>query len=195
MLKPPFYVISDTHWYHKNIIKYCDRPYDHETMMITRWQQVVPWDATILHLGDLFFGHDEGFAKFYAKISPRLTGKKYIILGNHDKVGRDYEFLGFEVLDPFTTEYRGYQVSFDHYPKFLKEGEKQIHVHGHIHNHKYAHDEETRWGNINVSAEVVNYRPHRITRLLNKEIRRRNQRQNYKNRPRGHKRKWVKNAG
>lgn len=149
-------------------------------MMITRWQKVVPSDATVLHLGDLFFGGDKGFAQFYAKISHRLTGKKYLILGNHDKPGRDYEFLGFEVIDPFTVKYRGWDVSFDHYPKFLGEG-KEIHVHGHIHNHSYAKDEANRPGNINVSVEVMDYRPHRVTRLLNSAISRRNQSQRYTN--------------
>lgn len=157
-------------------------------MMITRWQKVVPWDATILHLGDLFFGGDRGFLDFYTKISHRLTGKKYLILGNHDKTGRDYEFLGFDVIEPFTTKYRGWEVSFDHYPKFLGDG-KELHVHGHIHNHPYAQGEEVRPRNINVSAEVVDYRPHRITRLLNKAIRAHNQKKSYRNSPRG-KQRW-----
>lgn len=193
MLKPPFYVISDTHWYHKNIVKYCNRPREHEQMMITRWQRVVPWDAPILHLGDLFFGGDEGFAKFYAQISPSLTGKKYLILGNHDKRGRDYEFLGFEVIPPFSTKYRGWNISFDHYPKMIGDS-KELHVHGHIHNHDYAREQPSRPGNINVSVEVMDYRPHRITRLLNKAIRAHNQTKRYRNSPRG-KQRWVKNVG
>lgn len=179
--KLPFYIISDTHWYHKNIIKYCGRPYDHEQMMITRWQKVVPWDATVVHLGDLFFGGDPGYVDFKEKISPRLTGNKFIVLGNHDKPGRDYESLGFTVIKPFELEYRGYTVSFDHYPKLLEPNEKLIHIHGHIHNHAYSREEKTREGNINVSVEVMEYRPHRMTRLLNKEIRRRNQKQRYTN--------------
>lgn len=194
MLKPPFYVISDTHWYHKNIVKYQGRPREHEQLMITRWQRVVPWDATILHLGDLFFGGDEGFARFYTHVTPQLTGKKYIILGNHDKPSRDYEFLGFEVIKPFSVEYRGYEVSFDHYPKLLPKDEKRIHVHGHIHKNGYARNETTRYGNINVSVEVMDYRPHRVTRLLNKEIRRRNQKQRYRNNRRV-RRARAKNAG
>lgn len=157
-------------------------------MMITRWQRVVPWDATLLHLGDLFFGGDQGYLDFYTKISHRLTGKKYLILGNHDKPGRDYEFLGFEVIDPFTVKYRGWDVSFDHYPKFVGTG-KEIHVHGHIHNHDYARGEPMRERNINVSAEVMDYRPHRVTRLLNKSIRDHNQRKPYRNHARG-KQRW-----
>lgn len=181
MLSPPFYVVSDTHFYHKNIIKFCGRPFDHEVMMITRWQRTVPWDAPVLHLGDLFFGGIDGYNNFKQKIASRLTGTKYIILGNHDKKAWDYEALGFTVIKPFVTSYRGYQVSFDHYPKFLGEGQKALHVHGHIHNHPYARDERERWGNINCSVEVMDYRPHRVTRLLNKAIRKRNQSKRYLN--------------
>lgn len=150
--------------------------------MITRWQRVVKHSDTVLHLGDLFFGGDLGYEKFRTSVASRLTGKrKYIILGNHDKKQRDYERLGFEVVKPFTVKYRGYDVSFDHYPKLLDTDEKRIHVHGHIHTHPYAQDELTRPGNINISVEVMDYRPHRATRLLNKEIRRRNQSQRYTN--------------
>jgi calcineurin-like phosphoesterase family protein len=56
MPKLPFYVISDTHFFHKNIIKYCGRPFDHEVMMIKRWQRIIRDSDTIVHLGDLFFG-------------------------------------------------------------------------------------------------------------------------------------------
>lgn len=176
MLKPPFYVISDSHWGHKNIVKYCNRPYDHETMMIKRWQRVVSDRDTVLHLGDLFFGGADGYVQFLTEIAPKLTGEKYLILGNHDKRAWDYEALGFTVLKPFEVKYRGYTVSFDHYPKLLPEGEKRVHLHGHIHNHPYARNEQRRWGNINVSVEVLDYRPHRVTRLINREIRTRNQR-------------------
>jgi calcineurin-like phosphoesterase family protein len=119
------------------------------------------------------------------EIAPKLPGKKYIILGNHDKKTWDYELMGFKVIKPFEVKYRGYEVSFDHYPRLLEaeqaENKKVIHVHGHIHNNGYARNELTRWGNINVSVEVMNYRPHRMARLLNREIRTRNQQKRYVN--------------
>jgi calcineurin-like phosphoesterase family protein len=181
MVKLPFYVISDTHWFHKNIIKFCNRPYDHETMMVKRWSKVISPNDVIVHLGDLFFGGHQGYEDFKTQVAPSLTGKKYIVLGNHDKKVFDYEALGFTVIKPFTQRYRGYEVSFDHYPKLLPEGDRKVHVHGHIHNNGYARNEPTRWGNINCSVEVLDYRPHRCARLINGEIRRRNQRQNYRN--------------
>lgn len=177
-LKLPFYVIGDTHWQHKNIVKYCGRPYDHERMMLKRWKRTIKDTDVVLHLGDLFFGSYDRFAE---QIAPKLTGEKYIILGNHDKRKYDYEALGFTVVKPFSLKYRNYTVSFDHYPKLLPEWERRLHVHGHIHNNGYSQGEPFRHGNINVSVEVLDYRPHRATRLLNKEISKRNQKKGYYN--------------
>lgn len=175
-LKPPFYVISDTHWLHDNIIKYQKRPYDHDVMMLKRWKRTVKEEgAIVLHLGDLVHWREELQEKFEWWIAPELTGKKYLILGNHDDKNIDYTRFGFTVIKPFSIKYRGYDVSFGHYPKMFEPGEKVIHVHGHIHKNGYGRDEPSRFGNINCSVEVLDYRPHRVTRLLNAEIRRRNQ--------------------
>jgi calcineurin-like phosphoesterase family protein len=174
-IKSPFFVISDTHFGHKNIIKYCDRPQYHEKLMIANWRRRVKKHDTILHLGDLMMGGNEYYNEFWCNVAPLLTGKKYIILGNHDKRSYDYEALGFTVIKPFSIKYRKHTVSFDHYPKLLNdEDNKTLHVHGHIHNHAYSRNEINRWGNINVSVEVTNYQPRLISRLLNKEITKRN---------------------
>lgn len=181
MLRPPFYIISDTHFGHRNILKYADRPFDHEAMMVRRWKRIIGENDAVLHLGDLFFSGDGGYTNF-VEIAEQLPGCKFLILGNHDKRKYDYfEEFGFKVIKPFTMTYRGYKVSFDHYPKILPPLDRKIHIHGHIHDHGYAYGQPTRHGNINVSVEVLDYRPQRITRLLNKEISRRNQKRRYLN--------------
>jgi calcineurin-like phosphoesterase family protein len=139
--------------------------------MVANWRKQVQKNDTILHLGDLMMGGDEYYGYFWCNIAPQLTGKKYLILGNHDKRNYDYEALGFKVIKPFSINYRGYEVSFNHYPKLFEESQENVlHVHGHIHNHVYSKNEPTRRGNINVSVEVMNYKPRRATRLLNKAI-------------------------
>jgi calcineurin-like phosphoesterase family protein len=168
-LKAPFFVTSDSHWFHERIVEFAGRPYDHERMMITRWTRTVGPSDTVLHLGDLFFGGPAGYERFKEELTPVLTGKKYLILGNHDRRKWDYEALGFTVLKPFSMPYRGYTVHFGHYPSFPK-GYQEIQVHGHIHRNGYARGEMTRPRNINVSVEVTEYRPRRITRLLNHYI-------------------------
>jgi calcineurin-like phosphoesterase family protein len=81
----PTFVTSDSHFWHQKITDYSRRPYDHEVMMVKRWQHAVREKDTILHLGDLFFGGREGYDRFLHDVSPNLLGKKFLILGNHDK--------------------------------------------------------------------------------------------------------------
>ena len=138
--------------------------------MIKRWKQTVRPSHTILHLGDLFFTKKRGLEHFALEIAPKLPGKKCIVLGNHDARNVDYEALGFTVLKPYSINYRGYEVSFDHYPRIIPNEMRRVHVHGHIHGNPYSDGEVTRLNNINVSVEVVDYRPQRFTTLLNKAI-------------------------
>lgn len=150
--------------------------------MVKKWRTVVKPSHTVLHLGDLFFGKKNGLERFTYEIAPKLPGKKYLILGNHDPRNLDYEALGFTVLKPYQIEYRNYFVSFDHYPRIIHDNEKRIHVHGHLHKNGYGPDgSPTRPNNINVSVEVIDYRPQRLTSLLNTAIRSRNGHKDYYN--------------
>lgn len=85
------YVISDTHFNHMNIIKYCDRPwYDADSMnwdMVERWNSVVKDEDIVYHLGDVYMG--SGFSTEYTKnLLSKLKGRKRLVLGNHDN-GKD----------------------------------------------------------------------------------------------------------
>lgn len=78
---------SDTHYGHKNIIKYSNRPYsgvDHmNEMLIANWNSVVKPDDTVYHLGDFAFYSD---VNKIISIIKRLNGNKVFIRGNHDKI-------------------------------------------------------------------------------------------------------------
>ena len=64
-----FFVISDCHFYHPNIIKYCNRPFldnsgnpDIETMnmvLFENWNKMVKPDDTIFYLGDFTMGQNK----------------------------------------------------------------------------------------------------------------------------------------
>lgn len=76
---------SDTHFSHKNIIKYCERPFDDTDHMdetiIENWNSVVAPEDMVYHLGDIALGPiDQSLAKV-----ARLNGHKIAVLGNHDR--------------------------------------------------------------------------------------------------------------
>ncbi len=75
---------SDLHFWHKNICKYCNRPYETIEEMnqgiINNWNSVVKEDDTVFVLGDLGFC---GIEKLRPLIS-QLKGKIVLIQGNHD---------------------------------------------------------------------------------------------------------------
>lgn len=78
---------SDLHFFHENIIRYCDRPWSNATEMteglIQNWNSVVGYDNDVFILGDLAMG-GRGKAERLAKILRRLSGRKYLVPGNHD---------------------------------------------------------------------------------------------------------------
>ena len=76
---------SDTHFGHGNIIKFCSRPFKSTNHMnetlIQNWNSVVQPKDEIYHLGD--FGM--GAPHYIRNILEQLNGKKFLIIGNHDK--------------------------------------------------------------------------------------------------------------
>lgn len=156
------YIISDTHFGHKNIIQYCGRPEDHDELMIKNWWRTISIDDTILHLGDLTFKKDYVPWK-------NLPGDKYLIKGNHDHQKDSwYKENGFTILPKRVFFIMNRQrIMFTHYPEPYEGFEHwDINIHGHIHNNSY---EVKRWGEklyINVSIEVMDYKPVKLGEIL-----------------------------
>src|SRR5271166_5248346 len=74
---------SDHHFGHKNIITYCNRPFDSVDEMnealVVAWNNLVKLDDTVYYVGD--FSLKPALMEQFA---PRLHGKKILIAGNHD---------------------------------------------------------------------------------------------------------------
>lgn len=75
---------SDHHFRHRNILKYCNRPFSsieemNETL-IENWNRKVGKDDIVFHLGDFCFGGE----KHWTSIRSRLNGEIILIVGNHD---------------------------------------------------------------------------------------------------------------
>ena len=183
------YTISDTHFYHNNIINYCDRPFKNTTEMnnyiIEKWNQVVKEDDTIYHLGDFAIGWDkENYQtkkECYKDLMTKLNGNKILIKGNHDWESNNFYLdIGFkEVYDyliinnnllihyPIIINKKSLSYIKDELKLFLNQfniDEYRNIFHGHIHNSNYKPKKH-----INVSIENINYTPLCIDEYI-KEI-------------------------
>ncbi len=150
--------ISDNHFNHENIIKYCNRPFKNvkemDEYMLEQWNSVVNRGDLVYHLGDFALGLN---TDKYKELINRLNGEIILIRGNHDRKGKEFfKKIGFiEVHKKLTIG--NYILS--HRPQNENQiPENFINIHGHIHNYNYKEStNEKKY--INVSVEVINYKP------------------------------------
>lgn len=118
---------SDTHFFHKNIIEYCRRPYYSVDQMnqalIDNWNRVVEPDDIIYHLGDFSFANKN---KTRA-ILEQLYGYKVLIRGNHDRNCEGYVELGFnEAYEDLILMTAGEVIWMNHIPEVNDEDDRKF---------------------------------------------------------------------
>ena len=75
------YIITDTHFSHDAMQKYCDRPPNFDQKIINQWRATVSPQDVVYHLGDVTWGSQGQLQQ----IMNGLPGTKILIRGNHDK--------------------------------------------------------------------------------------------------------------
>lgn len=151
---------SDLHFRHGNIIKYCKRPFEtvqeQTEKLIENWNKTVPDTATVFILGDFAFANKNQ----WRSILNQLTGKKYLILGNHDRPSDIPEEEFEEIADLATVvikikenEYKTFILS--HRPILCWEGSNDgsIMLYGHVHTCTNPEVEET------IDSELIKFMP------------------------------------
>lgn len=138
------WIISDTHFGHANILDYeprrrawCDGTIEgHDRAIIEAWRAVVQPDDDVLHCGDFALGHRERVAEILAQ----LPGRKYLVLGNHDRGPSAMESLGFFVAEKSRSWELtlGRWIHVRHAPSSFTGDEcanGTVLLHGHMHGH------------------------------------------------------------
>jgi calcineurin-like phosphoesterase family protein len=162
------FVISDTHFLHDNIIKYCNRPFNsvegQDKVLVRRWNNIVlSKDDIVIHLGDFALHKD---SKAVEEIINSLNGRKILILGNHDRKSTHWYLThGFSfVCDSFVLD----GILFTHRP--VEKIEKwKFNIFGHIHDKVLQKYTDSRY--ICVSVERISYTPVLLDSLIKRRER------------------------
>ena len=129
------FITSDTHFYHDNIIKYDNLPFENSEQMnekiIESWNSAVGVNDEVWCLGDMFF-----CSKEKAKdIMDKLNGHKYLVFGNHDNHGIQWFLdVGFEDVSKHPVTINGFVHLQHEPPEYTPENTPEIWLYGHVHN-------------------------------------------------------------
>lgn len=173
---------SDTHWGHKNIIQYCNRPFadvkEMNQALVDNWNAKVKENDIVFHIGDLAFIKEDNQLKALIK---QLNAKIiYLIPGNHDdeqrykrlKIGHEYQEEGPSVVVlnnlcdiDIQVEDEKLRFVLCHYALRVwnKSHYGAIHLYGHSHG-TLPDDPHSR--SMDVGVDSHNYSPLHLDEIL-----------------------------
>ena len=129
---------SDNHFFHGNILQYCNRPFHNLEKMaetlIENYIKTVNKNDLCIWLGDITIKRDSLNKEKIKNIITYLPGKKILIKGNHDYYSDEfYKECGFiNILDKIISK----DFVIIHDPKRMgqfRSNEKKYYLHGHMH--------------------------------------------------------------
>ena len=166
MKEPKIFLIGDPHFYHKNIIRYCNRPFksaeDMNEHLIANWNFVVGKYDIVYILGDFALcGKDR-----IIEIAQKLNGRKRLVLGNHDGASIDTYKSVFEYVYNHSVILDNFYI-LSHYPQtYIQKDGLYANIFAHVHDDPAYVDSSAR--TFCVSAERIDYTPILFDRIKEK---------------------------
>lgn len=147
--------ISDTHFSHKNIIKYTGRPFatveEMDRCLIKNWNDCIEEGDQVFFLGDFGIGDVDHLHS----ICSQLKGHKICIRGNHDRNASWMMRIGFQtVFEAAFIKIRQHIVELIHIPS--NETPAHFQLHGHVHEKR---PNKIVSNQLNLCVEVWEYKP------------------------------------
>jgi len=161
---------SDTHFSHRNIIEYSNRPFadtaEMNEMIVKWWNDTVAPGDTVFHLGDVALGP----VAEWDNVLSRLNGYKILVVGNHERIFKgnkpkyQEKFEGYyeqffdevhhdmrglwlddgTIVDLSHYPYDGDHTDEDRYSEYRLEDRGRVLIHGHVHREYHGTDEDER---------------------------------------------------
>lgn len=155
------FFIGCTHWGHKKIIEYTNRPFktveEMDEAMINNWNSVVNKNDKVIHHGDVIFNKNTIDP---SRILNKLNGEIYLVVGNHCDVEKLVRCSNKIVMarDLLEIQVNKQNIVCCHYP--MKSWNKAYygswHTYCHVHTAFQSPLDELSY---NISVEWINYTP------------------------------------
>ena len=157
---------SDLHFFHKNIIRFSDRPYpDVETMnehLVANFNELVGPNDISIWGGDVGFGNNTQVNE----LVDQCNGYKILVVGNHDFNKRKVRNLNFdETHMVYLIDTLEVSLLFTHYPMY-NIPYPYVNVHGHLHVYPNPISHHDR--HININCELQEYKPIPLDETIKK---------------------------
>lgn len=160
------WLISDTHFDHTNIIRYCNRPFkttgEMNNIILRNWHKAIRPGDIVYFLGDMAFGRGSRWPQWWVT---QLSGKIIWVKGSHDRGIRTTSILPNveKVVPAEQISCNGVEFMLVHDMFNARvNGWHGWLVHGHCHNTRPFIDGKK----INVSVEAIGYKPISLYEIL-----------------------------
>ena len=151
------FFIGDPHFYHENIIKYENRPFQNAEAMndalVRNWNKRASNNDRVIVVGDFSFGNKEKVRDITAK----LTGHKVLIMGNHDGYNMDlYREAGFAEVYKYPIILDKFWI-VSHEPMYINENMPYANIFAHVHGNPAFSDYSKQTICVSVERPHMNY--------------------------------------
>jgi len=163
---------ADTHFGHRRIIEYCNRPFTNvpemDTALINNINELAKPDDRLFHLGDVVF-KGGNLAAYRSRI---VCENVFVVPGNHDK---EKELVRYFQVLPQCYMYHdpkdhGYRIVLCHYALRVWQGSH--HGAGHLYGHSHGGLPPVPGAPaFDVGVDCWNYRPLSLTEVKQEMIR------------------------
>lgn len=166
------FFFSDTHFHHRNIMRFCNRPFSHTNDMneefIKNHNEIVSPGDEVYFMGD--FGFTKGDAtRETERLVSRMNGQFHWIFGNHDKReakrANGFAWKGNDKV----IKIGEHKIHLYHFP--IRQWDCKhygaLHLYGHVHHPDFDIPEER---SLNVCIDCNNYRTGKYRPMEFEEI-------------------------
>lgn len=156
------FFISDPHFDHTNILKYCNRPFQTiekmNTTILENYNRIVKDTSTVYFVGDMSFGRGSKAPKWWLR---QLRGHIIYLKGSHDHGIRPTnrkECYHYLIIDSPIGD-----ICVLHNPINVPKDWTDWTIHGHTHSSRLIDFHNKR---VCVGVEATDYRPISLTQIL-----------------------------